>query len=91
MLPHAPHRILAHMRPFEMLEHIRRFTDYLPLPLILEMSPVTIRCRFSLLSCMFSVRGMNSLFAGYIQPLLHDAIRSDSHTGPEAYRPAGCL
>lgn len=33
MLAFAPQHIPAHMRPFEMLEHVRRFTDYLLMPL----------------------------------------------------------
>lgn len=36
LVARAPNRIPAHMRPFEMLEHIRRFTDYLSFPLSQE-------------------------------------------------------
>ncbi|WP_083196376.1 DUF4238 domain-containing protein [Serratia sp. 14-2641] len=33
LLAHAPQRIPSHMRPFEILEHVRGFMDYLLMPL----------------------------------------------------------
>lgn len=36
LVARAPHRIPGHMRPFEMLRHLSRFTDYLLMPLTVE-------------------------------------------------------
>ncbi|EPT7056168.1 DUF4238 domain-containing protein [Cronobacter sakazakii] len=36
LLARAPHLIPRHIRPFEKLEHIRRYTDYLLMPLTLD-------------------------------------------------------
>ncbi|HCQ3165251.1 TPA: DUF4238 domain-containing protein, partial [Escherichia coli] len=36
LLARAPHLIPRHIRPFERLEHIRRYTDYLLMPLTPE-------------------------------------------------------